>query len=52
MVEDSEGREEEPYRNMMVMSTSVGFISSMVFHILVKDAAKLDLEVFQTILQS
>ena len=49
-VEDSGGGEEERYRNLMLMCSSVGFISSMVFHVLVKDTGKFDLEVFRIIL--
>ena len=49
-VEDSGGGEEERYRNLMLMCSSVGFISSMVFHVLVKDTRKFDLEVFRIIL--
>ena len=45
-VEDSGGGEEDPYRNLMLMCSAVGIISSMVFHVIVKDTAKFDLEVF------
>ena len=50
VVEDSGGGKEEPYRNLMIISSAVGFISSMVFHVLVKDTGKFDLEVFRIIL--
>ena len=50
-VEDSAGGEEEPYRNLMLMCSAVGFISSIVFHVLVKNTAKFDLEVFLIILR-
>ena len=49
-VEDSAGGEEEQYRNLMLICSAVGFISSMVFHVLVKDTGKFDLEVFRIIL--
>ena len=50
-VEDSAGGEEEQYRNLMLICSAVGFISSMVFHVLVKDTGKFDLEVFRIILR-
>ena len=50
-VEDSGGGEEDPYRNLMLMCSSVGIISSVVFHVIVKDTAKFDLEVFRIILR-
>ena len=50
-LEDSGGGEEVPYRNLMLMCSAVGIISSMVFHVIVKDTAKFDLEVFRIILR-
>ena len=50
-VEDSAGEEEEQFRNLMLMCSAVGFISSIVFHVLVKNTAKFDLEVFLIILR-